>query len=835
MLTIIHIAAIFFFLLPGITVRAADEAVLEQMTRTDERENVQLVFTFSKIPDYEVNTTGKRIDLFLPATRLRPDLPMIATDDRIIKVLSETRSDGLKLSFFLRYPPQDIDSTEITGSKRILLDILLGNPLSKHYPNLASEVSGISVMKGKLPDLTNPAAISRYRGKWRTFFSEYETPIPIDIPPRFTLPPFPVSQCFSMLRTDQEFLPPEAKKPVADQAWDEVQSILRETLREHYGVKLEGDTEEEKKEEEAPKETVKEDETTAANRRLVTLAYADALVRSDDYRQAWRVLNYVDTLYPEITPTEFTGFLRTYLQAVHDDPYLASLELGNMETQLSREPLLIPYVTLLQAELALAAHRPDRAEQFLSRDDAAYDTRAARLRLIHRADTYYQQGKRLKALVIYRMAAAKYDLSDMPASMANFADILYEHHHHREAAALYKKLAEQLTGAKQQDKVLYKLAMCELKYRDPKKVILSFLQIEEGFPGTRGAAQAHVKQIDINYLSGRIGAKTTAERYGETAVTGKWREIREEAAFKQILVLHLAGEEQRAMDLLQVFMRDFRAGKLLTEARALTIEVLPTVIRGLIGDGKYLQALILAQKNQLFFVRHWVDNSVLTELAQAYLELGFFDQAEQVYRYMLEIADEKELEELYIKLLVTLEDGEKYDLIGDYADRFRYRFPKSKHLDQVFLIHLRALRKNEKLKDAARLLALESRPSSPEIEKIGSAILFQLKRYDEVLKILTPLEERFKDDPEVLYRLAESAFQTGDYARARPLFEKLAQAGEEWQDQARYRLARMDIAENHPNQALDLLKQVAKTGTNPLWKKLAREEAAIMELETEKL
>ncbi len=829
---LIHISTLLFFLLPGISAFASPQAVLERMSRTDERESVQLAFTFTTLPDYEVSISGKRVDLLLPDTRLQNELEMIPTDDRIIKVLAEHREKNLKLSLFLRYPPQDIDSSEIKGSRRILLDILLGNPLSKHYPNLASEISGISVMRGKLPDLTNPASIARFNGKWRRFFHEYEADLPISITPRFTLPPFPISQCFTLLRDESGFLPPEAQEAAKREDWQQLAPILRETLREKYGVRLEGESNgEDDEREDSGSPRPQEDESTAGNRRLITLAYADALVRSGDYRQAWRVLGYVDTIYPEIASTEMTSFLRIYLQAVHEDPYLAAMKLGNMETQLSREPRLLPWITLLQAELALATNRPDRAEQILHRDDVAYDDRAAGLRLIHRADTLYQQGKLIKALVVYRKAAREPEFDSRPSSLANFADILYRHGRYQEAASSYRKLTALLTGDDRQNLVLFKLALCELKYRPPKKVLLSLLQIEDGFPGTLGAARSQLKQIDIDLITGKIKEATAAQRYKIPALEAAWREIREEAAFKRILSLHLDGNNREAMDELMVFQRDFRAGDLLIEARALIIEILPGVIRDLITREKYLEALVLAQKNQLFFVRHWVDNHVVGELAEAYVRLGFFDQAEKVYRYLLEIASEEELEELYIKLLATLEDAAKYDLIGDYADRFRHRFPDSVHLDRVFLLHLKALRQSGDLAGAADLLALQERPSNEEIEKTGATILFDLERYDQVLKILTPLDREERLSGRDLYRMAESAFQIKDFDRARPLFERIVNTDLERKDQARYRLAQMNMTENRPDRAVALLKEVAENGTNPLWKKLAREEVELMDLE----
>ncbi len=795
---------ILSFILPAIPVLAVNGPVLEKMNRIDEQDNILLYLNFSKLPQYDISINGRRIDLSLAETKAQPDLSMIEEDDRIIKVLKNDKDSRLQFSFFLRYPPQNIDTRELQDSNRLLLNILLGNPFTKHYQNFASELNDITIMKGQLKDYSNPASLSPYPGNWLKFFKEYEAQIPLHIQPKYTLPPFPLSQFFTRLRLKKSSIPAEIQDLASQRKWDQVQSRLREILQE---------------------------EPEGTNRQILILAYAEAHIRNDDYRQASRMLSHLDRIYPESAVTPATAFLRIYLQAITEDPYPALLELGKMETELSRENLLLPYVTLFQAELALASNRADRAEQILKRDDAAYDTTTAKLRLIRQADTYYSQNKTIKALVVYQMTAKESTLATLPFSLANFADTLYHHKLYKKASIRYKQLADLLTEKKQQDLVLYKQAMSELHHRNPAKVLHSFLQVEEGFPETRGAYQSRLKQIDINYLRGKLQSVGAVRQYDRLAQDANWREIREEAAFKQILVLHLNNENRRAMDLLMIFLRDFRSGNLITDARALVIDILPLVIKDMIAKEDYLQALILAKKNKSFFVHRWIDNSILNELATAYLKLGFYDRAEKVYRFMLEMAPEEQLEDIYIHLLTTLYSEKKYALIEEYTDRFFLRFPDSKQRETVFLIKLKALQHQGRLADAATLLTDEERPITADINKTGGTILFDLKRYEEVIKILTPQLEQEGDQSEgdVIYQMAESYFQTENYSQAIPLFTRLMTT-DAFQDQARYRLAQMSIASNNRDNALNLFKQLAEKGNSPLWKKLAREELEILQL-----
>jgi thioredoxin-like negative regulator of GroEL len=81
----------------------------------------------------------------------------------------------------------------------------------------------------------------------------------------------------------------------------------------------------------------------------------------------------------------------------------------------------------------------------------------------------------------------------------------------------------------------------------------------------------------------------------------------------------------------------------------------------------------------------------------------------------------------------------------------------------------------------------------------------------------------------LLLPLAESYYQAGKYEQASPLFAQLmAQDG--GNEQAQFRLAQIESKMNNRKQALNLLKELAEKGKDPLWTRLAREEAAILEM-----
>ena len=62
------------------------------------------------------------------------------------------------------------------------------------------------------------------------------------------------------------------------------------------------------------------------------------------------------------------------------------------------------------------------------------------------------------------------------------------------------------------------------------------------------------------------------------------------------------------------------------------------------------------------------------------------------------------------------------------------------------------------------------------------------------------------------------------------LFQRIMKQ-KEGSEQAQYRLAQIAAKKDDKQQALNLFKELAEKGKDPLWIKLAREEAAILELE----
>ncbi|NOQ45922.1 MAG: tetratricopeptide repeat protein [Desulfobulbaceae bacterium] len=783
---------------------ALPASVLKKLTSTREQARLQVFAKFSMLPEYEVTTSGRRVDLILEDTVPASELALLPADDKMIRMVSKKKNNQTILSLYFRYPPQNVTLNSREGSASLMMDILLGNPFSSRYPDLSAGLKGVTILNRGEIDYTNPLQISSYAGNWRSLFKDYETEVRILPPPQLTLPPFPLAAALKPDLALNRWLPNEVRLPAKQNQWEQVQQIVRDSM----------ETEEDEKQ-----------------RERLLLTYAEAMVRGGDYMEPYQLLQQISLTYPDTLLSFFARFLFIYLQAVQEDPYVAFFELDSLTREMGRKNSFSSYFNILQAEIALLTGRIENAEQALKRDDVAYTSAAGMLRLLRQADVRYAKGKKIKALVSYLQLQEQSDIIDAyPRSLASFSDTLYVHRRIQDALVTYQKLTELLVEQQEQDLAMFRLAMCQLKSgENPRRVRSLLSRIQDAFPGSEGAHRARLKQVDIDYLAGNLSPDRAARTYARIAVNANKTELREEASFKQALIHALAGENYKSIELCMQILRDFRNGKLKVETRALIIQRLPQVLKELTSEQKYVEALVLAKKNRFFFARGWLDIDLLYDLAKAYSKLGVYDRAIRTYLYIFDATQGEKRQQVYIPLLSSLYDNGQYELVEDYADRYFFRYPDSPDADKVFLYRLQAILKAGHLEQAALLLDSPDRPSSIEIEQTAASLYFDLGRWQDLISKLTNKETGSTRDPEQTFQLAESFFQTEQYSEAIPLFERLREE-DEHSDQAMFRLAQISLDQGARERALNQLNQLTEKGKDPLWIKMAREEIGILQL-----
>ncbi len=787
MIKLVKILPSIFFLsmLLGSHVQAA--SILNKSTLTTEKGSVQIFLRLSELPAYSHETIGKRVDIVLSDTLPAKDFKLLATNNKMIKMLSKRHNNQLRLSFYFRYPPQNVTIRQTKETSSLMLDILLGNPFSAQYPDLSSRLHGITMLNRDEIDFTNPIHASAYGEDWKLFIKNYESGVDLRPQQRLTLPPFPLAATLPPEIPLKDWLPGTINSLARGKAWSQVSMALRTQL---------------------------ELESDEAKRKRLLLSYAESLVRDNRYREPYKLLQQISLTYPDTPQDIHATLLFLYLIATHGDTHLAYIHLTELKEEIPSDYPFTSFINILQAELAIDTQRIEVAAEILKQGDVAYIGEADSLRLLRQADTYYLSGDQVKALIAYSRLNEQTGVIDRhPAALARFSDTLYTHKRFTEAAEQYQILTKLLSGTDTQHLAMFRLAMSRLHAGNKwTKIFPLFNQIQDAYPGTEGAYRARLRLTDLYFLESKARDDQTAAEYGAIGVVANQIPLREEALLKQAMINGLAGKHETSIDQAMDILRSFRHGDLTLETKSLILSQLSGVLKSMIDEKKYVAALVLAKQNRLFFARGWLDSSLLYDLARAYVQLGVYDRAIRAYLYILDVSSGEEREKVYEPMLKALFESGQYLQVEDYANRYFFRFSDGQGAAAVFLLRIKALQKSNNLDLATRLLDAPDRPSSPEIERTASRIYFELQQWDKVIELLsTDNNSSAWIAAERDYLLAESLFQAGQGEKSRPLFERL-QEEDPYIELAMFRLAELAVLSENPKEALKQFQKLAEKG-----------------------
>jgi tetratricopeptide (TPR) repeat protein len=222
---------------------------------------------------------------------------------------------------------------------------------------------------------------------------------------------------------------------------------------------------------------------------------------------------------------------------------------------------------------------------------------------------------------------------------------------------------------------------------------------------------------------------------------------------------------------------------------------------------------------------------MLYDLAKAYSKLGMDDQTARTYQYIFEVSGESEQERIYLPMIQSLAAAGRTIEVEEYADRYQLRYPKGLYQPAIFLLKARALYDSGQLDKAIKLLTAPGSPRQPQVELLKGRIFYDLKQWQQAIDTLAqPRLQELLAQSSLLLPLAESYFQVGQGDQAAPLFRRIIEQQGTAAEQAQFRMAQIEAKKNNSLQALNLFKEIAEKGKDPLWTKLAREEVAIFQL-----
>ncbi len=158
-------------------------------------------------------------------------------------------------------------------------------------------------------------------------------------------------------------------------------------------------------------------------------------------------------------------------------------------------------------------------------------------------------------------------------------------------------------------------------------------------------------------------------------------------------------------------------------------------------------------------------------------------------------------------------------------------YPKGDNGPLIYFLKVQALYESGQVDKAAKLLNPENHLRTRALSLLSSQVYFALGAWGQVIDSLGQGNMRYQlDNPETAFLLAESYFQTGQLTQASALFKKIIEKDKE-NDQVRFRLGQIEQKSGNTQQALKIFQQIAETAKDPLWQKMASEEAGILKLQ----
>ncbi len=771
-------------------------STLVKVAKVETKDIVQLYFSFNTAPEFSTNSNQKRIDLIFKQTHKADTFSLFESDENIVKILSRSNKDTFILSLFFRYKPQT-HKMILSSDGKIVFEVLLGNQYSKSYKNLASRLNGLTVLDRPPVDFTNPLTTSLYKNDWMSFFSQYESPVTIAVPVKFSMPPFPIIGLLRPgLEKNLQILTADLFQMADIKSWDQLSRHLLKLI---------------------------EKETDLEKKKMLALTYGETLARGGHFSGAYKQLYLLKEKYTDELIGTYAQYLLINLRSVHESPYIANYEYQELESTLSNKTPLAPYFLLSRIETALSTSQLNRLNILLQKDTIPLPQPVENTIQIRQADYWYAIRQSIKAYARYSLVSQSSLLDSMPYSQNGLCSTLYTQKKYIEAASCYEKLANIVSDKNLLGLISYRRFMAMLKFEPQSSLIGKFTQIENAFTGTEAGYRAALKKNDLYFLQDKNRGKAVIKNYSAIAEKSLLRSTTEEALFKKALVLAQLNENLEAINLLQRLLREFQMGEIRNSAQALLIDLLPNQIKRMVDNKEYMQALVLAKKNRVLFLHNWIDNTFLIDIAEAYHKIGIFDEAQRIYLYLIEISPAGQRENFYLPMIEATFSHGNYSLVDDYAAQYFYNYPDGKFTSQIQLIRLQALVADERIQDA---LAILPKPLSEDrkLLEIAAFLYFRTDDYSlclSSLQKLLMLEQSLSGN--LQFMLAECYYKTQSFEEAGKVFTAIP-ADNLFYAQSLFRLAELERKKGNEQKALSIFAKIVEKGNSPLWQQYARRE-----------
>jgi hypothetical protein len=758
-------------------------------------ENVSHVsFLFDRIPEFEIEDSGHRIRIVLAQTRIASSFKKMLPDELIFQINAVENVPESVIELYLRNVPKFVDVTVDKQNVRFRINIFWNKERLAVRPAILDQRFG-EVKTQADGSIAQKSVSSPYSGRWVDFFHEFEWNVDLSLPINFSFPPFPSP----LIMDNAEFIPQDLlqKENVSfcDQTKKSFNDLLGDNTRVH-DIGLNG------------------------------LIAAECLLRQKNNKQALDILEQAgEKIYHE-SLKGWKLYYQAYARAIAGKYYQAANLLAGWEDRFINIEGLGSWRLMLQIELELAKENPGQVLSLLSHETTS-DAYLSWLYKLRKADALYKLHQFDDAHVIYLNILDDLSLFQQhPYSLANWADVLYQKKEYLEAYRNYFYISGMLKNefSQQRSMIDYRSAMTVLKSGDQQRARLMLMENIKKEDKSEAGLRSWLKLIDLDILSNlKPDLNHVLSNYNEIIKFGSVRKLREEAFFKKILVCHLYGDDIRAVKLLGRFFEDYWAGDLQSEAQALFLEIFPKVVEELVAKDASFLALTLVAKHRNLLSQAPITYDFLYNLAKSYSEVGFLEQTETTYLFMLDFEKNTESKEgVFLPLIQILYQQKKYEQVQKYASHYLKNYPEGAERSKVLFYYADVLFKTGDEETAISLLIDKNRPKSKELDILTGDIFFELGKYDLVEYYLSRevAEGANENKPEITLKRAEAFFFTQKWQNAIPLYESLLDEPL-FRGQAGYRLILIFYELGQNKKALNLYDHLAETEIEEQWLKLA--------------
>lgn len=781
----ISFALLLFVALP---VSAAEKPVLLELQKQEGLSSTRISLVFDRVPQFSSEHSGQRLDILLSGVTVSPGLSRLPEDETVVKILLAQKGGDLLASLLLRRPPKQIVSKSQEDPARIDFELYWDSARGSR-PAVAFRIEGIPGLKGGRKVRTE-RSFPAWHESWRDLFKADLTPWKLDPELNYSLPDLPDFAIENPTPALTQRLELRAEK-----RWLSLLRFTPEMLPVAEHEKL-----------------------------LEELLIIEGLIRSDGLEAAGVRLRSLEDL--EGLHRARVDYLTNFVLAATGQAYAAFLKLDEQLKQLSgADPFFAP-MTLLAVETALASGNEKAAIKLLANKELNWSATLQQIASMRSADATCGLGDYPEALSEYRKLPNSAVLFDSyPGSRACAAQSAFALGEFQAAARLYKNLARQLVDKPLADLAYFAAAAANYNAGATEWSQIGLQKIFLEMPGTEGADRAALRMQDLQVLTGgERGQAEASYRYAFIAKNSTSRALREEASFKQALVLYLLGDSAASVKQLMAFRRAFSSGALRPEADSLLSEQLPGVINALIDNGEDISAVVLVEQNRKLLLKGDLERSFLDRVAGALTRLGLFRRAARILLFQLDRAvDMAAREEFYLPLAQLYLLRQEYRAASDYAQTYLDKYPKGGMRGAVYGLMLDALEKQKRSEELMQLLERSDRPRSAALDVRAAWLYWQQQRLDSTVERLQSAQ-RLTGGLEVkeMALLAESLYQLGRTRDAEKLFIEL-QADETFGPQARYRSAQLLMRLGKMREGLNLLRSLVDNDKTGPWTVLAQD------------